>query len=580
MMLPVKMNMSVTNRQYKTTASQLILPYWVASSDRWWAAIMLATLLGMGFGGVYLSVWANSLLGNLTDALVGRKWASISQFFILSIFTALLTTGLTMVQASLQQILTLRWRSWMTSQLLERWMKSAAFYSIERDQLISNADQRIAEDVNNLTQLVLGTFLAFITVLTSCISFSVVLWNISGSISLDRWGVPITIPGYMFFSCIIFSFSSFFISHLIGKPLVKLTHQTATVEADFRFLAAQIRESGEQIAFLNGGSIEAKRLTERFAHIVSNRNAVIWRQLKLGLSQTLYRNIIDPVPTLLALPRYLAGAITFGDMTRATSAYNQVAGSLDYFSQAYVTFANIAAIIKRLQELSDAIVDAEQHQDSIELLPSASSSAFTCTSSLILQTPQGRPLQFIHGFEFKCGERWLIHGPSGSGKSTFLRALAGLWPYGRGCVEVPNAKVMFVPQRSYIPTGSLRAALSYPQCAEKFTNEDYQRVLLGVRLENLVNQLDTIDRWQHRLSGGEQQRLGLARVLLHKPVFVFLDESTSALDPETELEVYATLFEQLPLSCLLSITHREAVKSLHSHHIELNPYVEVDIPND
>lgn len=554
----------------RSVLREFILPYWASSGGRL-SGLMLAVVLAIAFGGVYLSVWSNQLLGSLTDALVNRQWESIKSLFLLSTTVAIASSALTYIQAAIHDQIQLRWRTWMTHRFLDRWMACHAFYSIERDHVLSNADQRIAEDVKSFTELLLTVFISVVHVTATVVSFSIVLWQLSGSIDLSPIGIPVVIPGYMLIAVFVFTAGSLLVTHFTGRQLMSLTHHNETVEANFRHRAVQVRENAEQVAFFQGGPTEAQRLSQNFEDIRINRIALIWRNLKLGIAQSTYGNLIEPMPTLLALPRFLAGAITYGEMFRITRAYMSVSSSLAYFYQAYPTFARLIAITRRLRELSDAIDAAEQRQGGIQCETTPCASAISIRSPLSLRTPDGQPLLQVDHVAFAPGERWLIRGPSGCGKSTFLRALAGLWPYGEGLIKLPEAHRMFVPQRSYIPSGTLRAALSYPKSDGDFTDEAIRGVLRDVLLDDLCTELDTNRRWQHELSGGEQQRLAMARVLLHRPDYVFLDEASSALDSESEARVYGLLTSQLPDSCVVSIAHRESIARFHDRALQIHP---------
>lgn len=543
---------------------ELVLPFWRAREERAGAWLKLLVIVSLTLGGTYLAVWANRLTGEVTDALVGRKWDALFTALLVATAVGVGAGSLSIVERALNQTLVLQWRTWLTRQLLDRWTEAHAFYDIERDGRLSNADQRIAEDVRLFTEQSIHLGLSFISVTVHASTYGYLLWTLSGTLSFQVGGVAVSIPGYMVFLAFLYTGLELALTHWVGRKMVALNVEKQTVEADLRHSAMQLRENAEQVAFYGGGRRERGRLAARYEQVRLNTVSIIYRTLKVGFVQTGYAQVFHPVPTLGALPRYLAGEITMGGMTRIVSAFGMFNNTLSFVNQAYLSIANWVALCNRLQDLIQALDQAKLRPRGIAVAPQ--SQAELTTSALQLYTPLQTPLLSLPGQRFARGERWLICGPSGSGKSTFLRAVAGLWPYGGGGVQLPaSASMMFLPQRSYIPDGTLKGALAYPSDADRYDDAACERVLRVVGLDSALPLLHEVERWQHRLSGGEQQRLAVARALLHRPDFLFLDEATSALDEASEARVYQALLAELPDSALISVAHRTALQRYHSH---------------
>ena len=386
-----------------------------------------------------------------------------------------------------------------------------------------------------------------------------ILWSLSGAVQV----FGITIPGYMVWVALVYAVVGTWFTHLVGRPLVGLSFRQQRVEADFRYALVRFRENMEGVALYGGEAEEKGTLLARFGQVVGNWRAIMTRTKLLNTLTTGYDQVAVIFPIVVAAPRYFSGAIQLGGLMQTVGAFAQVQSALSWFVNSYASLASWRATVERLTTFHKQIVDARAAVGREGMAVTESPDGTVRAEDLTLALPNGVKLLDNAGLSLTPGNSVVVTGRSGTGKSTLFRALAGIWPFGRGRVELPG-RTMFLPQRPYIPLGSLRHVVAYPLPPETFDRAAIAQALSDAGLPQFVPLLDKDENWPQRLSGGEQQRVALSRALLAKPDWLFLDEATSNLDPEAETEIYLTLKRLLPGTTLVSIAHRPSVAQFHS----------------
>ncbi|QCR35135.1 ABC transporter ATP-binding protein/permease [Nissabacter sp. SGAir0207] len=542
---------------------RLIAPYW-RSEEKWRAWTMLATIVALSLATVYINVLLNEWNRVFYDALQNKNYAVFKTQLLHFTWLALAFIVISIYKVYLTQGLQMYWRRWMTKKYMAKWMRHHAYYHTERQQTVDNPDQRIAEDLNVLASGTLSLTLGLLSSVVTLVSFVSILWAVSGPISFMLGSHDITIPGYMVWFALLYAVLGSLLIGWIGKPLVRLGFNQERFEANFRFGLIRIRENSDAIALYQGEAREREQLEGRFETIRSNWWSIMRVTKSLNIASTFYGQFAIIFPFLVAAPRYFSGAIQLGMLMQISSAFGQVQGALSWFIDAFNDLATWKACVNRLAGFNAAVEEIEAQPNHIA--HSDSPRHALVLDKLQLTLPDGEPLFSPASATLNPGESVLIAGPSGCGKSTLLRAIAGVWPYGQGGIALDRRqRTLFLPQRSYIPIGSLREALSYPDDPARHPDSELLSVLELCRLKHLQPMLDMAGNWGHRLSPGEQQRLAFARVLLVKPDLLFLDEATSALDDETEQQMYTLMVEKLPEMTLVSVAHRNSVAKYHQH---------------
>jgi vitamin B12/bleomycin/antimicrobial peptide transport system ATP-binding/permease protein len=469
-----------------------------------------------------------------------------------------------------ESVLKIGWRRWMTERYYGLWLDQGNMYRASLvGQAADNPDQRIAEDVRNFIDSTYAYSINMLSAVSSLVSFSIILWTIPGDFTVP--GTDISVSGLPFWIALVVSVVGTWLTHLIGKPLIRLDFRRERFEADFRFALARLREYGEQVALLSGEAAERTILGGRFRAIIANFYDIVGRTLKLLTFTTGFFQANAVIPYIVVAPYFFLGKITLGQMTQTAGAFGRLEAALTFFIARYQSLASYKAGVERLSTFRSAIDEVRAIGTKPPRIEHKSHSGRDLVlRNLNLSLPDGREIVWVETLIFEAGTTTLISGPSGSGKSTLFRAISGIWPYGRGTINSPaDTRAMLLPQRPYVPSGTLKTAVTYPSIADDSGDEDVRKALILARLRPLIGEIDCEDLWAQRLSGGEQQRLAIARALLNRPDWLFLDEATSALDEDMQAEIYRMLNQELPQTTIVSIGHRGTLIALHRRHIKM-----------
>jgi putative ATP-binding cassette transporter len=559
-------------RSTLATVWRIAAPYF-RSEDKWAGRVLLAAVIAIELSLVLINVLLNQWNNRFYNALQEKDWDGfVREIGIFSLLAACYI-GLAVYQLYLNQWLQIRWRSWLTSHYLGEWLQDANHYRMQlQGDAADNPDQRITDDVKLFVERTLDIGVGLLSATVTLGSFIVILWGLSGASPLTIFGREFTIPGYLVWGALIYAVFGTALTQWIGSPLVNLDFQQQRYEADFRFNLVRVRENSEQIALSQGERAERQRLSERFGRVVDNWYGIMQRTKRLTAFTASYSQAAVVFPYVLVAPAYFADKIHLGGMMQTASAFSSVQKALSFFVSIYRALAEWRAVVARLDGFEMAIGSAAaltKRTDSIHVVPSPGSDKIDL-EQLLVRLPNGRPLVSADGLSIRSSERTLVTGPSGAGKSTLFRAIAGVWPFGRGSILIPaKASLMMLPQRPYFPVGSLKAAIAYPAEAAGLAADRIRDALVAVGLPQLASQLEEDAHWNRILSLGEQQRLGLARALLHAPQYLFLDEATASLDEASEARLYRLLEEKLPTTTIVSIGHRSTLEAFHQRHVVL-----------
>jgi putative ATP-binding cassette transporter len=572
------MNLPPKLQAFKVFAAQawaLTKPYF-QSEQKWKARGLLLAIVALNLGLVYMAVLFNDWNKLFYDSLQNKQasvfWAQLGRFTYLAFAFIIIAV----YKFYLTQLLEMRWRAWMTGHYLQRWLSNHAFYKLELARFTrqpngdaknpDNPDQRIQEDINQFTSYTISLTMGLLNAVVTLASFVGILWGLSGGFAFSFSGSDYNIPGFMVWMAVLYCLAGSILTHYIGRPQIRLNFQQQRVEADFRHHMVRVREYSESIALDKGEMVERGQLDLRFSRVLGNYLQLIKAQKNLIWFTSFFGQAAVVFPFVVAAPRFFSGAIQLGELMQISSAFGQVQGALSWFVDSYSSLASWRATTDRLTSFEASFTALAPDHTALPATNSVALEAHDLTVAL----PDGVVLLAGAALRASPGDRVLLQGPSGSGKSTLFRTLAGIWPFASGTLTRP-ADAMFIPQRPYFPNGPLRDALAYPETPSTYSDAQLRQALTEALLPQLVDQLDQMDAWSQKLSGGEQQRLAIARVLLKKPKWVFADEATSALDEATESSVYKRLLALVDSAqgAIISIAHRPTVAAFHSQRWEL-----------
>ena len=558
-------------RQVLRDAWAMTHPFWF-SEDRWAARGLLLAVIDLNLGIVYINVLLNKWNNTFYDALQAKNYTVFLHQLIRFSWLAGLFIVFTVYQFYLNQMLQIRWRRWLTEYYLRGWLTEAAYY---RMQFVAgeadNPDQRVAEDVPQFIASTLNLGIGGMRAVVTLISFVAILWSLSGTLAIP--GSSIRLPGDLVWAALLYALAGTWLTDWMGRPLVRLNFDQQRYEADFRFNLVRFRENAEGVALYHGEEDELRTFRERFGSIIRNWWGIMRQQKRITWLTAGYGQAAVIFPLIVVAPRYFRDQILLGGLMQTAAAFGQVQDSLSLIVSSYTDIAAWRAVVERLAGFQSTLELAHiQAATEVGIHHVEGNRGGLIVDGVELDLPDGQPLIADVNLSLRRGESALLSGSSGLGKSTLLRAIAGIWPFGRGEIRVPsNTRLLFLPQKPYLPIGTLREAVSYPMPAGGVDDTNLHEALEAVGLPELAARLDETCHWALQLSPGEQQRIAFARALVQEPDWLFLDEATSAVDEATEARLYRLVRDRLPRTTLLSVGHRVTLRPFHDRQLFAQP---------
>ena len=548
--------------------------FWGKSGDRvaWIATIGLFLLIIVNVAVQYgINVWNREIF----DAIEKRDSATVLWLSAVFFPLAFASVGLGVAEVFARMGIQRRWRAWLTDNALSRWLSNGRYYQLN---LVAgdhkNPEYRIAEDSRIATDAPVDFVAGVTSALLSAATFIAVLWTIGGALTVSVGGATLTIPGFLVVAAIAYAAVASTAMAVIGRRFVSISESRNQAEAEYRYVLTRVRENGESIALLGGEAEERDGIDKSLRSVLRQWALLCGQHMRTTVISHGSRIIAPVIPVLLCAPKFLDRSMTLGQVMQAASAFTIVQSAFGWLVDNYPRLADWNACARRIASLMvsiDALERAETGDDIGRITRGETAgNAMLSLNELTVTLGDGTAVVDQAEVVIEPGERLLVAGDSGSGKSTLVRAISGLWPWGSGRIDIhPDRRLFMLPQRPYVPSGTLRRATAYPGAAEDWTAEQIQDVLDKVGLAHLKDKIEEEAPWDQTLSGGEKQRLAFARLLLHNPDIVVLDEATSALDAKSQDKMMEFLIKELPKATLVSVAHRAELEAFHSRKIVL-----------
>ena len=557
---------------YAARAYKVAAPYWQSKDVGKMAWFLLILLLVLIFARSLILGKISYATADVINILQNQNFEDIGRAFVVWFGATGVYIAFSLVSIYAVDQLVIRWRQFMTHRFLGRYLSDDVYHQMEVGEYnIDNPDQRIAQDTHLVAERTLDFGLQALNAVVMSVVFGTILWKVSGNLDFTFAGNDVSIPGYMFWAALIFSVAVVYATHKIGNPLIPLNIERQRREADFRYDFVRLRENTESIALLFGAKNEDHRLKDRFASVRKNWLDILKYKMRIRAFYDGVSQLSDFLPYLLALPALIAGTVAIGSFLQLRMAFIQFQSKLTYFAIFYKDLAEWKSSVDRVLDLEDSLGEVKRDKDNSQIVTSKMGGKNFAVQNLTLELPTGHKLLDNVSFELEKNKDVVVTGASGCGKSTLFRALSGLWVWGKGAIDLPTGSVMFLPQKPYLPISTLREALVYPNQSNLASDEHLAGVMEKCLLGKFTGSLDQVEDWARILSGGEQQRLSIVRAILNAPDWLFLDESTSALDPKTEGFIYSSIKKELPGTTIVSIAHRESLKQYHDMEFNIDP---------